>query len=70
MSTEQAFPWRKVVVSAFLPTILFSIGEGAIIPIIPNMNWAYNKKIKHGPSISKTWELDGWMFISRWWMES
>jgi peptide/nickel transport system substrate-binding protein len=43
---------------------------GAIIPIIPNMTWAYNKKIKHGPSISKTWELDGWMFVSRWWMES
>lgn len=29
------FPWRQVVVAAFLPTILFSIGEGAIIPIIP-----------------------------------
>ncbi|QNO38818.1 MFS transporter [Protaetiibacter sp. SSC-01] len=29
------FPWRQVVVAAFLPTILFSIGEGAILPIIP-----------------------------------
>ncbi|PZQ91915.1 MAG: MFS transporter [Leifsonia xyli] len=29
------FPWRQVVVAAFLPTVLFSIGEGAIIPIIP-----------------------------------
>jgi MFS family permease len=36
MSTaEQTFPWRSVVVSVFLPTLLFSIGEGAIIPIIP-----------------------------------
>lgn len=29
------FPWRQVVAAAFLPTILFSIGEGAIIPVIP-----------------------------------
>lgn len=43
---------------------------GAVIPMIPNNIWAYNKKIKHGPTISKAWELDGWMFISRWWMES
>ncbi|TPX01042.1 MFS transporter, partial [Schumannella luteola] len=37
MSNTEAprFPWRQVVVAAFLPTILFSIGEGAIIPIIP-----------------------------------
>lgn len=37
MTAEPAerFPWRQVVVAAFLPTILFSIGEGAIIPIIP-----------------------------------
>lgn len=32
---DARFPWRQVVVAAFLPTILFSIGEGAIIPIIP-----------------------------------
>jgi len=31
----ERFPWRQVVVAAFLPTILFSIGEGAILPIIP-----------------------------------
>jgi MFS family permease len=37
MTAEPAerLPWRQVVVAAFLPTILFSIGEGAIIPIIP-----------------------------------
>jgi peptide/nickel transport system substrate-binding protein len=43
---------------------------GAIIPMIPNNIWAFNKKIKHDASISKAWELDGWQFISRWWMES
>ncbi len=34
-TSDTRFPWRQVVVAAFLPTILFSIGEGAIIPIIP-----------------------------------
>jgi MFS family permease len=34
-TAEQTFPWRSVVVSVFLPTLLFAIGEGAIIPIIP-----------------------------------
>jgi len=34
-ASADRFPWRQVVVAAFLPTILFSIGEGAIIPIIP-----------------------------------
>jgi MFS family permease len=34
-AVEQTFPWRSVVVSVFLPTLLFAIGEGAIIPIIP-----------------------------------
>ena len=36
MSTsEQPFRWRSVALPALLPTLLFSIGEGAIIPIIP-----------------------------------
>lgn len=36
MSTpEQPFRWRSIALPAFLPTILFSIGEGAILPIIP-----------------------------------
>ena len=36
MSTdEMPFRWRSVALPAFLPTLLFSIGEGAIIPIIP-----------------------------------
>jgi MFS family permease len=34
-SPEQPFSIRAVALAAFLPTLLFSIGEGAIIPIIP-----------------------------------
>lgn len=32
---ERPFRWRTVALAALLPTLLFSIGEGAIIPIIP-----------------------------------
>jgi MFS family permease len=32
---DQPFSIRAVALAAFLPTLLFSIGEGAIIPIIP-----------------------------------
>jgi MFS family permease len=35
MSTERAFSLRGVALAAFLPTLLFSIGEGAMIPLIP-----------------------------------
>ncbi|TAL42792.1 MAG: MFS transporter, partial [Salinibacterium sp.] len=36
MSTaEPPFRWRSIALPALLPTVLFSIGEGAIIPIIP-----------------------------------
>jgi len=36
MSTsELPFRWRSIALPALLPTLLFSIGEGAIIPIIP-----------------------------------
>jgi len=34
-STELPFRWRSIALPALLPTLLFSIGEGAIIPIIP-----------------------------------
>ncbi|MGX5697626.1 MFS transporter [Agromyces soli] len=30
-----AFSWRSIVLPAYLPTLLFSLGEGAIIPVIP-----------------------------------
>ncbi|MCU1534422.1 MAG: major facilitator transporter [Glaciihabitans sp.] len=37
MSTdERPFRWRSIALPAFLPTLLFSTGEGAIIPIIPH----------------------------------
>jgi len=37
MSTpvDPPFRWRSVLVAALLPTLLFSTGEGAIIPVIP-----------------------------------
>jgi MFS family permease len=34
-SPERPFNLRSVAVAAFLPTLVFAIGEGAIIPIIP-----------------------------------
>jgi MFS family permease len=34
-TAEDAFPWRSVTLTAFLPAFLFAVGEGAIIPIIP-----------------------------------
>jgi MFS family permease len=34
-SAERDFSWRSIALPALLPTLLFSIGEGAIIPIIP-----------------------------------
>jgi MFS family permease len=34
-TVERPFSLRGVAVAAFLPTLLFSIGEGAIIPLIP-----------------------------------
>ena len=32
---DQPFQWRSIALPALLPTLLFSTGEGAIIPIIP-----------------------------------
>ncbi|MDO7881422.1 MFS transporter [Salinibacterium soli] len=34
-SPQQPFRWKSILLPALLPTLLFSIGEGAIIPIIP-----------------------------------
>lgn len=42
---------------------------GLITPILPNNIWAYRSRVKHDESISRAWELDGWRFISRWWVE-
>jgi len=30
-----SFSWRSIILPAYLPTFLFSVGEGAIIPVIP-----------------------------------
>lgn len=35
LPADQPFRWRSVLVAALLPTLLFSTGEGAIIPVIP-----------------------------------
>jgi MFS family permease len=35
LADSQPFRWRSVAVAALLPTVLFSTGEGAIIPVIP-----------------------------------
>lgn len=35
VAVSQPFRWRSVAVAALLPTVLFSTGEGAIIPVIP-----------------------------------
>lgn len=32
---SERFPFRRVAAAAFVPTILFAIGEGAILPFIP-----------------------------------
>ncbi len=32
---DQPFAWRSIIVPVFLPTLLFGLGEGAILPIIP-----------------------------------
>lgn len=29
------FSWRSIILPAYLPTFLFSVGEGAILPVIP-----------------------------------
>ncbi len=34
---EQPFRWRSVAIPVFLPTVLFATGEGAILPVIPQI---------------------------------
>jgi MFS family permease len=36
-ATTPPFRWRSIALPALLPTLLFSIGEGAIIPMIPRV---------------------------------
>ncbi|GAA2462678.1 MFS transporter [Agromyces soli] len=34
-ASQPQFSWGSIVLPAYLPTLLFSLGEGAIIPVIP-----------------------------------
>lgn len=34
-SRAAAFDWRSIILPVYLPTLLFSVGEGAMIPVIP-----------------------------------
>jgi peptide/nickel transport system substrate-binding protein len=40
---------------------------GAIIPMYANHVFARSHKVERGEAISKSWELDGWKCIERWW---
>ncbi|MBJ2150237.1 ABC transporter substrate-binding protein [Paracoccus sp. IB05] len=42
---------------------------GLIAPMLPNNIWAVRSRIRRGEELSRAWELDGWQFISRWWIE-
>lgn len=37
MTDSPKFRWRSILAPALLPTLLFTIGEGAIIPLIPSL---------------------------------
>jgi peptide/nickel transport system substrate-binding protein len=40
---------------------------GTIIPMYANYVFARSTKVERGEHISKSWELDGWKCIERWW---
>jgi peptide/nickel transport system substrate-binding protein len=40
---------------------------GTIIPMYANYVFARSDKVARGEQISKSWELDGWKCIERWW---
>jgi peptide/nickel transport system substrate-binding protein len=40
---------------------------GVIIPMYANYVFARSDKVARGEQISKSWELDGWKCIERWW---
>ena len=40
---------------------------GVIIPMYANYVFARSSKVARGEQISKSWELDGWKCIERWW---
>jgi len=32
---DSGVPWKRLLFSAFLPNLLYNVGQGAIIPIVP-----------------------------------
>ncbi|MCZ4352750.1 ABC transporter substrate-binding protein [Roseovarius aestuarii] len=50
-----------------MQTILTNEG-GLVAPVIPNNIWAFDNKVAHAPEMSTTAQLDGYHFISRWWI--
>lgn len=40
---------------------------GVIVPMYANYVFARSSKVQRGEAISKSWELDGWKCIERWW---
>jgi peptide/nickel transport system substrate-binding protein len=40
---------------------------GALIPMYANYVFARSHRVERGEHISKSWELDGWKCIERWW---
>ncbi len=43
---------------------------GTIIPMFTNFVYARNKKVKHGPNLAASWQVDGARGASRWWFDS
>ncbi|BDZ56021.1 MFS transporter [Agromyces marinus] len=35
VAAHHPFSWRSIILPAYLPTLLFSLGEGALVPVIP-----------------------------------
>ena len=42
---------------------------GTVIPMFVNFVYARRKNVKHGPSVSASWETDGGRGTHRWWFE-
>jgi peptide/nickel transport system substrate-binding protein len=40
---------------------------GTVLPFFANFVYARNKKVRHGPSLAASWELDGGRGYHRWW---
>jgi len=43
---------------------------GTIIPMYTNFVYARNKKVRHGPNLAASWQMDGARAASRWWFDA